>query len=83
MTLFAMLRSPGPLNAVLVTTRDGQSIKGVLVERSRDGLILRAASLAGVDPNGVQVWTKMVGDVVVPMPNVAFYQEALGVELLD
>jgi hypothetical protein len=82
-TLFEMLRRPGPLNVVLVQTKTGGSIKGVLVERNRVALVLRAAAIASVGINDSQIWSKAIGDLVIPMVNVDYWQEALPVTVLD
>lgn len=55
---------------VIVHTRDSQSIEGVLMEQTADGIILRAASLLRDGGNK----TSMAGEVFVPRENVAFAQ---------
>lgn len=55
---------------IVVHTRAGLSIDGVLMEHTEDGLILRAAKLLGDD--GKQ--TSMAGETWVPRENVAFAQ---------
>lgn len=55
---------------IVVHTRDDQSLHGVLMEQSGDGLILRAAELLREGGNG----TKMAGEVFVPRESVAFCQ---------
>jgi len=54
---------------VVVHTRDGRSIKGVLVATYRDGLALRhaVAFLEGGD-------SPLTGDVLIPRENVSFVQ---------
>lgn len=64
----------GPLRSVVVTTRSGHTLKGVLVDERRSSLVLRAAALADVQPQGVS-FTPLDGDVVIPMDNVDFWQE--------
>lgn len=72
-----------PVDAVIVTTRTGQSIKGVLVGNGRDGMMLRAASLGSIDGNGSPQWQRLMGDVVIPANNIDFYQCAVGAEILE
>lgn len=55
---------------IVVHTRDDQSIEGVLMERTEDGVILRAAKLL----NGAGPPTQMAGETWVPRENVAFAQ---------
>lgn len=70
------------LNAVVVSTRDGNAIKGALVEVRRDALVLRMAWLGSEDQNHHESWTRVDGDVVIPMQNVSFWQESLDVTIL-
>lgn len=55
---------------ITVHTRDSQSIEGSLMEKTDDGLILRAAKWlnSGARP------TTMAGEVFIPRENVAFAQ---------
>lgn len=55
---------------IIVHTRDDHSIEGVLWEQTRDGIILRAASLLG---DGQQK-TSMAGETWIPRENIAFAQ---------
>lgn len=55
---------------VIVHTKDSQSIEGVLMDQSADGLILRASSLLGEGGRK----TSMAGETFVPRENVAFAQ---------
>lgn len=56
--------------AVLIHTKDGQSIRGVLVRRQPDALVLEQPDyLTGVKPQGLG------GTVVIPRSNVAWWQE--------
>ncbi len=55
---------------IVVHTRNDQSIEGVLMEQTRDGVILRAAQLLGSDGKR----TTMAGEVFVPRENIAFAQ---------
>lgn len=70
------------LGAVIVSTKSGQSIKGMLIQRALDAIVLRAASLAAVDKDAV-TWHSLEGDVVIPMENVDFWQSALPADVLD
>jgi hypothetical protein len=81
-TLWATIRSLN-LPTVIVSTKTGSSIKGALVDRKRDALVLRAASVAAVDANGNVEWHALDGDVVIAMENVDFWQEGLDASLLD
>jgi hypothetical protein len=55
---------------ILVHTRNDQSIEGVLMERTRDGIILRASKLLRAEGRE----TPMAGEVFVPRENIAFAQ---------
>lgn len=79
----ASRRTEQPLQTVIVSTKTGRSIRGALLERTRDALILRAASVATQDAQGRVEWHPLDGDSVVPMDNVDFYQDALDATLLD
>jgi hypothetical protein len=57
---------------IIVHTRSDQSIEGVLMEQSPDGLILRAAYL--LEDNGRK--TSIAGETWVPRGNVSFAQLA-------
>lgn len=82
-SLFGQLGRTGHVNVVVVTTQTGGTIKGVLVDRRRDGLILRAASTLGTGPNNEAIWTKAIGEIVIPMANVDYFQQLLPLEVLD
>jgi hypothetical protein len=73
----------GALNVVMVTTRTGTSIKGLLVERARNGVVLRAASVGSLDHNNVATWERMGGDIVIPIENIDYWQENLPPEVLE
>jgi hypothetical protein len=66
-----------PLRAVAVTTATGSTIIGALVDARRDALVLRAARALGVDQNGNPKSEQLDGDVVIPMANVDYWQDAL------
>lgn len=72
-----------PVRVVWVTTKTGATLKGLMVERTRDVMVLRAAAVGTVDNMQGEVWTKMQGDVVVPMDNVDYWQEGLQPESLE
>jgi hypothetical protein len=55
---------------VVLHLKSDQSIEAVLVELTRDGVILRAAALLGGDGKR----TTMAGEVFVPRENIAFAQ---------
>jgi hypothetical protein len=78
--MFSM--TPRRLRVVAVSTKTGQTIRGMLVDEKRDGLVLRAAALANLDQNQVVKWDPLDGDVVVPMDNVDFWQDALDPKFL-
>jgi small nuclear ribonucleoprotein (snRNP)-like protein len=55
---------------IVVHLKNDQSIEGVLMEQTQDGVILRAAALLGNDGKR----TPMAGETFVPRENVAFAQ---------
>lgn len=63
-----------PLQTVVVNLKTGTVIKGVLVERAIDALVLRAASQANEGPNHRITWVSVGGEVVIPMENVDYWQ---------
>lgn len=84
MSIYSLFFGKGPLHVVWVTTKTGQSIKGVVVARDRELLVLRAARLANVDQRtGGTTWASVQGDFVIPMDNVDFYQEGLDPSIID
>lgn len=74
-------RSFGSLKTVIVHTKTDRTICGLLSERTKDMLVLRPASIAVEEPNGVTTWTKIDGDVVVMLENVDFWQEGVSASL--
>ena len=73
-----------PSEIVWVSLKSGDSIKGVLVERTREHLMLRAAKLGSIQPvTDAQVWTAMTGDVVVPLANIEYWQTGLPATVLE
>lgn len=55
---------------IVLHTRNDQSVEGVLMEQTPDGVILRASRLLGEDGKA----TAMAGEVWIPRENVAFAQ---------
>lgn len=55
---------------IVLHTLNDQSIEGVLMEQTADGIIMRASSLLGSDGKR----TPMAGEVFIPRENVAFAQ---------
>lgn len=72
-----------PVRAVWVTTKDGQTIRGVMVAQTREMVLLRAAAIGNMNQQTGLSWTKMSGDVVIPADNVAYWQEGLDPAFLD
>lgn len=70
------------LTAVIVSTKSGQSIKGLLLEQGSNQIVIRAASVAAVETNGI-TWHSLDGDVVVPMENVDFWQAGVAADVID
>ncbi len=73
-----------PVHAVWVGLKTGSTIKGVLVDRTREMLVIRAGKLGSVNPtNGQESWVPMTGDVCIPMDNVDYWQEGIDPHALD
>jgi hypothetical protein len=72
-----------PVDIVVITTRDGSEIKGILREQSENAFVLTSAALAGEGPNGQTIWKDLVGEVVVPASRVEYWQRALPAEILS
>lgn len=84
MSVYSLFFGKGPVHVVWVTTKTGQSVKGVMVDRSRDIVVLRAARLASVDQRtGGTTWAPVQGDFVIPWDNVDFWQEGLDPSIID
>lgn len=84
MSLFQLFTGiTNPMRVVWVTTKTGNTIRGLLVEQRRDFLTLRSASLGTLDAQRGEVWTKMQGDVVIAMDNVDYWQDALPATALE
>lgn len=82
------MRFSNPLDTIVVTTKTGQLIKGILVDQSREKIMVRMASVSSVDRNGNTIWTRLNGDVVILSENVDWYQLAvdhkeLGLDLAE
>ena len=78
------IRVVNPVEAVWVNLKTGDAIKGILVDRQRDFLMLRAARVGTTrTQDGAQIWTKAVGDIVIPMDNIDYYQTAIPLEMID
>jgi hypothetical protein len=67
--------------AVVVSTKTGLDIRGVLREQTGELLVLAAASVAG-EEGGRTTWKPLVGDTVIPMSNVDYWQRALPAEFV-
>lgn len=72
-----------PLRAVVVTTKDGITIRGAMVHADRAMVLLRSAAVGSDDPQTGLKWQKMQGDIVIPLDNVSYWQEGLDASLLD
>lgn len=77
-----LVARPRELRAIIVTTKTGLTIRGLLSEMDRGVIILKAAQRAG-EEQGRIVWQAIAGDVVIPADNVDYYQRdvepALGI----
>jgi hypothetical protein len=69
------------LHTIIVHTKTDRTLRGLLVEKSRDKLVLRPASLAVEEQNGTTSWTKIDGDVVIMLDNVDFWKEGVEAQL--
>jgi hypothetical protein len=67
---------------VVVSLLSGRSIKGVLIESGKNGLVLRAAQVSDEDAAKHTTWSRMDGDVFIPREQVEFYQSALDAAIL-
>ncbi len=84
MNLTKMLGIIQPVDPVMVHLKSGDTIRGLLVDRQREWLTLRAASVGSVRPqDGAEMWTKAVGDVVIPVDNIDWYQAALPITVIE
>jgi hypothetical protein len=69
-----------PAEAAIVSTKSGQTLKGVAVVISAEGMVLTAARLGGIGKNGEVTWSPMAGEVVVPADNIDYWQRGIGME---
>lgn len=72
-----------PVDIVVITTRDGTEIKGILREQSENAFILSSAAIAGTGSNQETVWKDLVGEVVIPADRIEYWQRALPAEILS
>lgn len=72
----------GPLPWVVVSLTTGGDIRGVLREEFDDALVLAGAAVAG-EQNGQTVWKNLVGEVVIPMERVEYWQQGLPPEVTN
>lgn len=78
-----LLGRPPRLDPVNVTLRSGGVVRGALVRRHADAMVLDHAAVAGQDANGQIVWTMLDGQVVILHENVEFWQRGLDAEILE
>jgi len=77
-------RIQNPVEAVWVSLKTGDAIKGVLVDRHREFLVLRAAKVGSTrSQDGAQIWTKAMGDLVIPMDNVDWWATNIPIESIE
>lgn len=69
------------LHTIIVHTKTDRTLRGLLVDKTRDKLVLRPASLAVEEQNGTTSWAKIDGDVVILLDNVDFWQEGVEAQL--
>lgn len=69
------------LHTIIVHTKTDRTLRGLLVEKTRDKLVLRPASLAVEEQNGTTTWAKIDGEVVILLDNVDFWQEGVEAQL--
>lgn len=76
-------RFTSPVHTIIVSTKTDQSIRGMLVDRNKQYLTLRPASIASTDEKnpGNVIWTSLDGDVVIPWDNIDFWQEGVEAQL--
>jgi hypothetical protein len=67
---------------VVVSLLSGRSIKGAMVESGKHGIVLRAAQVEDTDAAHNTTWTRMDGDVFVPIAQIEFYQTGLDASIL-
>jgi hypothetical protein len=70
------------LHTVIVSLKSGLDLRGVLREEADNALVLTSAAVAGT-VNERLVWRPLVGEVVIPLSNVDYWQRSLPIEVLD
>jgi len=81
---FLGIRLQQPLDVVWVSLKTGDAVRGILIDRTRDLMVLRSAQLGTERPSDhAQIWTRLQGDVVVPMDNVDYWQRGLPADVLE
>jgi hypothetical protein len=68
------------LELVVVSLKTGTDIKGLLRDHTPEGMVLTSATIAG-EENGHVVWRQLVGEVVIPVDNIDYFQRRLPLEL--
>lgn len=76
------LPEPAPSETVVITTKNDTTLRGVLVARTPDGFVLRAASVMQTR-GGEDRWQALIGDTVVPLEQVDYWQRSLPIEVLE
>ena len=76
------LNAKGPLAWIVVSLTTGGEIRGVLRERGTDAIVLAAPSVAG-EQNGRVTWQPLVGEVVIPMERIEYWQRGLPPSMTD
>lgn len=78
------MRFDNPLRPVVLTLKTGSLIKGLLIEENRRShMMMRMASVSSQDRNGMEIWTRIEGDVVVLKDNLEYYQLLSDTKALD
>ena len=67
--------TPAPAVAISLTT--GSTIVGALIMQEPDYLVIRAATLIGVDRNQAETREPLDGDTVIPMDRIEFWQTGI------
>jgi hypothetical protein len=76
------LAAKGPLSWIVVSLTTGGEIRGVLRERATDAIVLGAPAVAG-EQNGRITWQPLVGEVVIPMERIEYWQRGLPPVMTD
>lgn len=81
MKLLDRLRgTPEPLRAVVVTTKTGGALKGLLAGKDGSALLLKAAQLATQGANSRITWQPLAGEVIIPRDNIEYWQQGVGID---